>query len=164
MLEGRCHCGAIRYRMAAEARHALCHCEDCRRASGAPAVAWGLIPREGIEIVGRPQVYASSEHGRRHFCGECGSGLFYTNDVIFPGMIDVQTATLDRPVEGWSQTPPPTRKRMQQAIRPKSIQWPANERFLKLIPLATPASLIGCIRKNAQQGCGEGKKAALIKA
>ena len=41
--------------------------------------------------------YASSDHGRRLFCGACGTSLFYTNDVIFPGMIDVQSATLDDP-------------------------------------------------------------------
>lgn len=97
MLEGRCHCGAVRYRMPDEARHALCHCTDCRRAAGAPAVGWALVARDAVEIEGETREYASSEHGRRHFCGQCGSGLFYTNEVIFPGMIDVQTATLDDP-------------------------------------------------------------------
>jgi len=43
------------------------------------------------------QVYESSEHGRRYFCGGCGTGLFYTNEVIFPGQTDVQSATLDDP-------------------------------------------------------------------
>ena len=50
-----------------------------------------------IEITGTPKIYASSEHGRRHFCGECGTGLFYTSEAIFPGQIDVQSATLDDP-------------------------------------------------------------------
>jgi len=98
MLTGQCHCGAVRYQMKnATLHHALCHCSDCRRASGAPAVAWGLVAADDIEIVGAPTVYASSEHGRRHFCGACGTSLFYTNDQIFPGQIDVQTATLDDP-------------------------------------------------------------------
>lgn len=98
MLKGRCHCGAVSYEMTADTiHHALCHCEDCRRASGAPAVSWGLVPTEGLKISGEPKVYASSEHGRRHFCGACGSSLFYTNERIFPGAIDVQTATLDDP-------------------------------------------------------------------
>src|SRR3546814_1033580 len=38
-----------------------------------------------------------SQHGRRHFCADCGTGLFYTNEQAFPGQIDVQTATLDDP-------------------------------------------------------------------
>jgi len=95
---GGCHCGAIRYTMPTKvAHHALCHCADCRRHAGAPAVAWALAPVDAVAIAGEAQVYASSEHGRRHFCGTCGTGLFYINDAIFPGMIDVQSATLDDP-------------------------------------------------------------------
>lgn len=95
---GGCHCGAIRYTMPTEVgHHTLCHCVDCRRHSGAPAVAWALAAASAVTVSGSAQVYASSEHGRRHFCGTCGTGLFYTNEAIFPGMIDVQTATLDDP-------------------------------------------------------------------
>ena len=98
MLKGQCHCGAIHYEMSPETiHHTLCHCLDCRRASGAPAVSWGLVSNDGLKVTGEPRVYASSEHGRRHFCAECGTSLFYTNDQIFPGQIDVQTATLDDP-------------------------------------------------------------------
>ena len=95
---GQCHCGAIRYSMpTAVEHHALCHCQDCRRHSGAPMVGWALANRSDVEMTGTPKIYASSEHGRRHFCPDCGSGLFYTNEAIFPGQIDVQTATLDDP-------------------------------------------------------------------
>ena len=95
---GQCHCGAIRYSMStAVQHHALCHCSDCRRHAGAPMVGWALVNQDEIEITGAPKIYASSEHGRRHFCGECGTGLFYTSEAIFPGQIDVQSATLDDP-------------------------------------------------------------------
>ena len=98
MPSGGCHCGAVRYEMTAEvAHHALCHCGDCRKASGAPAVAWAMAATDQVTITGEPLTYASSEHGRRLFCGACGTSLFYTNDVVFPGMIDVQSATLDDP-------------------------------------------------------------------
>lgn len=98
MPSGGCHCGAVRYEMPAEvAHHALCHCTDCRRASGAPAVAWAMAPADQVKITGPTVTYASSEHGRRMFCGRCGTSLFYTSDVVFPGMIDVQSATLDDP-------------------------------------------------------------------
>ena len=98
MPNGQCHCGAVRYEMPAETIHkALCHCSDCRRHSGAPAVAWGLVGKDQLKIEGETRDYASSEHGRRHFCPRCGTALFYTNDVIFPGQIDVQIATLDDP-------------------------------------------------------------------
>ncbi len=95
---GSCHCGAIRYSMpTAVEHHALCHCQDCRRHAGAPLVGWGMVARDALDVSGTPKIYASSEHGRRHFCGECGTGLFYTNEQVFPGKIDVQTATLDDP-------------------------------------------------------------------
>ena len=98
MLSGGCHCGAIRYQMPREVvYHALCHCTDCRRASGSPVTAWALAPADQFAITGSPIAYASSEHALRHFCGNCGTSLFYTNEVIFPGMRDVQTATLDDP-------------------------------------------------------------------
>ncbi|RYD41207.1 MAG: GFA family protein, partial [Sphingomonadales bacterium] len=58
---------------------------------------WALVGNDEIEIKGTAKIYASSEHGRRHFCADCGTGLFYSNDAIFPGQIDVQTATLDDP-------------------------------------------------------------------
>lgn len=98
MLTGGCHCGAVRYEMPETfIHHALCHCTDCRRCSGAPAVAWALVPTDQLQIAGQTVVYASSQDGRRHFCGVCGTGLFYTNEVIFPGQTDVQSATLDDP-------------------------------------------------------------------
>jgi hypothetical protein len=98
MLTGGCHCGAIRYEaVKMPSRHSLCHCIDCRRASGAPLVGWAIFAEADVRISGDTAVYASSENTRRHFCPQCGTGLFYTNAAVFPGMIDVQTATLDDP-------------------------------------------------------------------
>ena len=98
MLTGGCHCGAIRYEVEGEPAHsALCHCSDCRRHAGAPMVAWGLVKKEDLKVEGETREYASSENGRRHFCPNCGTGLFYTSEAVFPGQIDVQIATLDDP-------------------------------------------------------------------
>jgi hypothetical protein len=97
---GGCHCGSVSYELkegAVPVHHALCHCADCRKSSGAPAVAWTLFAREDVTVRGEPARYRSSEHAERHFCATCGSSLFYTNDQIFPGQIDIQSATLDRP-------------------------------------------------------------------
>lgn len=97
-LTGRCHCGAIHYQVAGQpAHHALCHCGDCRRHAGAPVVAWAAFPAAAVSIQGEPRTYASSEQGRRQFCGECGTGLFYVNEAALPGLIDIQSATLDDP-------------------------------------------------------------------
>lgn len=99
MNTGGCHCGAVRYQVEGEAiNHTLCHCTDCRRSSGAPMVGWAMYPIDAVKVTkGTPKVYASSEQGRRHFCPDCGTGLFYTNVEMLPGLIDVQSATSDDP-------------------------------------------------------------------
>ena len=99
MITGGCHCGAIRYQAEGEAlTHALCHCTDCRRHAGAPMVGWTMYPRAALTVTkGTPRIYASSEHGRRHFCPDCGTGLFYENAEMLPGRIDIQSATTDEP-------------------------------------------------------------------
>lgn len=129
MLEGGCHCGAVRYRIAGEPmRHGLCHCTDCRRHSGAPLVSWMIVRAGQLHAAGDLATYASSEHGRRQFCPRCGTSLFYLNDVIFAGLVDVQSATLDDP----DAAPAPT-EQVQVADR---IGWmrtahelPAHERY-----------------------------------
>ena len=98
MLKGRCHCGQVSYESAAEPlRSALCHCTDCRRSAGAPSVAWAFFPTDALKIDGATSSYASSEHVLRHFCPHCGSGLFYTNEALIPGITNVRIATLDDP-------------------------------------------------------------------
>lgn len=99
MLTGRCHCRAIRYAVPREAvlHHALCHCGDCRRHAGAPMVGWAMVPAESLVVHGSPKVYASSARGRRSFCPDCGTGLFYANEENLPGLVDIQTGTLDDP-------------------------------------------------------------------
>ncbi|TGN40671.1 GFA family protein [Marinobacter confluentis] len=100
-LAGGCHCGAVRYEVEGEPyTHALCHCSDCRHHSGAPMVGWTMYPREALTITkGQPKLYESSENGRRHFCPDCGTGLFYSNAHALPGLIDIQSGTYDTPEE-----------------------------------------------------------------
>ena len=98
-IAGGCHCGAVRYEVEGEAiTHALCHCADCRRHAGAPMVAWTMYPDEALRVTkGGVRVYVSSEHGRREFCADCGTGLFYRNAEVLPGIVDIQSATYDNP-------------------------------------------------------------------
>jgi hypothetical protein len=98
-ITGGCHCGAIRYEVDGKlVFHALCHCSDCRRCAGAPMVGWTMYRSDAVKVTrGTPKVYASSENARRHFCSDCGTGLFYVNETILPGIIDIQSATYDDP-------------------------------------------------------------------
>ena len=97
-ITGKCHCGAVSYAVDGDPIYeALCHCSDCRRHAGAPMVGWTAFPADAVTVTGETKVYASSDHGRRQFCGRCGTGLFYTNDVALPGLFDVQSSTFDDP-------------------------------------------------------------------
>lgn len=96
---GGCHCGAVRYEVGGKALHnALCHCADCRKSSGAPMVAWAGFRTEDFRVTqGEVKTINSSGSTYRSFCPECGSGLFYRNEDMLPGIVDVQTATFDDP-------------------------------------------------------------------
>lgn len=91
-------------------------------------VAWAMFAAARIQVIrGQLKTYASSEHGRRSFCPDCGTGLFYENAKTLPGIIDVQSATLDDP----DALPP--RLRVQMAER---LAWldgiadlPAHDRY-----------------------------------
>ena len=126
---GRCLCGAIQYQLLGEPTSvSVCHCSDCRRSAGAPMVAWAMFPEASLVLTkGIPKTINSSGAVMRSFCADCGSGLFYRNAEILPGIVDVQTATLDNP-----DALPPT-KQIQTAER---LAWmkhmhelPEYERF-----------------------------------
>jgi hypothetical protein len=97
-LTGGCSCGAVRYETEATPFHrTLCHCVDCRRAAGAPAVAWFTVPAQALRFVhGAPAVHRSSPQVGRSFCAACGTPLTYRNDA-YPDEVDVTTCSLDDP-------------------------------------------------------------------
>ncbi len=97
-IEGGCLCRSIRYRITGEPlARSLCHCQSCRRAAGAPSVAWIVVNRGDFAFVaGDPVRFRSSPEVIRTFCGTCGTPLTYQHDDS-PDTIDVTTATLDLP-------------------------------------------------------------------
>ncbi len=129
MPTGYCHCGAIRYEATGAPFYTgLCHCSDCRRHAGAPMVGWTAYPEDGLTLLqGAPKVYASSEHGRRHFCPDCGTGLFYYNAQILPGIVDIQVGTLDHPEEAVPEMHVQVAERL--AWMAKAHDLPAFERY-----------------------------------
>lgn len=97
--QGGCHCGGVRYEVSGDPQHvALCHCSDCRKSSGAPMVAWAAFTENQFKLVeGQPVTFNSSGSAKRYFCPKCGSGLYYRNAEFLPGIVDIQSATLDDP-------------------------------------------------------------------
>jgi hypothetical protein len=96
--EGGCLCGAIRYvAHGAPTVSMICHCNTCRRAAGAPVVAWLTFPLSQFSFVrGRPSEFHSTPLVTRTFCSVCGTSLTYVHTAR-PLEIDVVTASLDDP-------------------------------------------------------------------
>ena len=100
-LDGRCLCGAITYSADAEPLFtAVCHCKDCQRqAASAFSVVVG-VPRQAFHLEGDTIKSVttigedSGQENRRHFCGECGSPIYSTNDH-YPDVYIVKAGTLD---------------------------------------------------------------------
>jgi hypothetical protein len=97
-LQGGCMCGAVRYEASGEPFNlTLCHCVDCRRASGAPALAWFSVPMDALRWTrGTPARNPSSPGVERLFCSQCGTQLTWHGDSA-PDEIDVTTCSLDDP-------------------------------------------------------------------
>jgi hypothetical protein len=61
-------------------------------------VVWAEFPESGVKVKkGTPKTINSSGAAVRSFCPECGTGLFYRNGEILPGLVEVQASTLDDP-------------------------------------------------------------------
>jgi len=95
---GGCLCGRMRYAAEGEPLWvAHCHCESCRRASGAPMVTWAGFRRERVKwTAGTPQAYGSSPGVERRFCPACGAPLTYES-TRWPDETHILAATLDDP-------------------------------------------------------------------
>lgn len=97
-LAGGCLCGGVRYEVeGAPTNTMVCHCRTCRRAAGAPVVAWVTFPRGRLRFVrGEPATFHSTPPVTRTFCRDCGTPLTYAH-ADSPEAVDVTTCSLDEP-------------------------------------------------------------------
>jgi len=100
MVQGGCFCGALRYEVDPVGSAVVnCHCSMCRKTSGAPFVTWILLARDRFALIaGTPAELASSDHGRRWFCRDCGTPIAFLSSKR-PDKLDVTACTLDDPAE-----------------------------------------------------------------
>ena len=97
---GGCLCGAVRYRLeGAPFSVIFCHCESCRRHTGAPAVALAGYRRNQVQYTkGKPTVFASSPGVGRAFCNECGTPMTWEGDGGEHGpIVEFLIGTMDEP-------------------------------------------------------------------
>jgi hypothetical protein len=79
VLDGKCGCGAVRYRVADEFLYALnCHCSNCRAATGSAFKPLAGIERQKLEVTeGADELLVFGEEDLNDTrCAVCGSLLF----------------------------------------------------------------------------------------
>lgn len=78
-IRGSCLCENIQFEVQGELKDvAMCHCSQCRRATGTAFAAYARIPLGGFTWVSGEDLiakYRSSPNVYRCFCGRCGSPL-----------------------------------------------------------------------------------------
>ena len=76
-INGRCLCGAVRFVASGKPISvAWCHCDSCRRHSGAPVSVFVAFRHENYQVTeGKITKFSSSPGRLRGFCARCGSTL-----------------------------------------------------------------------------------------
>lgn len=95
--DGGCMCGTVRYRVNGKHTYAgICHCDDCRRATGGAYVPWFGVKPENFEVTkGKITEHESSPGNQRGFCSRCGSSLTFRGEDL--NDIAITIASLDDP-------------------------------------------------------------------
>ena len=97
---GWCLCGAVSFRVRGNPlRVGLCHCEDCRRASGSAFSTFGVWPRAAYEGSGQLDTWEG-----RSFCPTCGSRVVSLSEdeaEVMIGSIDHAPSDLIPEYEVW---------------------------------------------------------------
>jgi hypothetical protein len=97
----QCACGAVRFEFDTDPDFiAVCHCLDCKKASGGEAATFFGVPESDFTLLsGSPKAFSYvAESGKRldrNFCPECGARVFTSNLESFPGLVFVTLGSLD---------------------------------------------------------------------
>jgi hypothetical protein len=78
-------------------RGVICHCPQCRRHSGTPALSFVHFPAQSFTwLRGAPKRYQSSQFAQRGFCADCGSTLSMHEEVL-ADRVQIAAGSLDEP-------------------------------------------------------------------
>lgn len=98
---GSCLCRGVTFRVSGEPlRIGICHCTDCRKASGSAFSAFAIWPAESFEqLTG----YTNS-YGGRSFCSTCGGRVMSVSEdevEVMIGSLDQAPTELTPEYELW---------------------------------------------------------------
>jgi hypothetical protein len=103
-VDGRCHCGQIRYEAEIdENKVSICHCTDCQALTGtAYRVSVPASAADFVLLSGTPKIYVkTADSGNKRaqaFCAECGTPI-YASDAHNPQIYGVRVGTLTQRAE-----------------------------------------------------------------
>jgi hypothetical protein len=97
---GRCLCGGVRFEARGTPKWVRwCHCESCRRHSGAPANVFVSFDDDVVTMTqGAITTFQSSPGVERGFCAHCGSTLTCSNQRL-PGEKHYYVGVFERAAE-----------------------------------------------------------------
>ena len=99
-IDGGCHCGAITYEAELQPdKVGICHCTDCQALSASAFRTIAIVSAATFSITrGAPRRYVKvGDSGNRRvqaFCGDCGSGLYATEDSDAPEVYNIRLGTV----------------------------------------------------------------------
>jgi hypothetical protein len=98
--EGGCLCGEVRFKAVGKPNWILwCHCQSCRRHSGAPASVFVAFEHSAVTMTkGEITKFNSSPGTVRGFCSRCGSTLTCENAKL-PNEAHYHVGAFDRAAE-----------------------------------------------------------------
>ena len=100
---GQCVCGAVKFAFDKDPDFiAVCHCLDCKKASGGEAATWFGVPEDDFTPISGttkayPYIADSGKRLDRNFCPDCGARLYTSNLESFPRLVFIQLGSLDKP-------------------------------------------------------------------
>lgn len=100
-LKGSCMCGAVRFEATGTPLGVgHCHCESCRRHTGAPVVTYVGFRADQVTFSGQERcIYASSPGVARAFCNTCGTSLTWEGVTHASGdkIIEFHISSVENP-------------------------------------------------------------------
>ena len=94
---GRCLCGNVKFEIPIKPLWvAHCHCESCRRNTGAAVSTFVGARSDDVVWEGERSIYNSSPGTRRGFCSHCGTPVTYEADR-YPDEVHFYVGLFDDP-------------------------------------------------------------------
>ena len=96
---GSCHCGAIKYSSSSNPVNIQnCHCNDCKKSSGAVYQTNIFVPLSAFKISGKVEKFVHiSDRGSKmtkYFCPKCGSHIYGENSFR-AGAITIRAGSIN---------------------------------------------------------------------